>query len=546
MKRVLVLNGSPRGQGSNTMQLTQAFLDGMARQMPIESEILPVYSLNIRPCTGCFSCWNKTPGKCVLHDDMDMVLQKTLEADVIIWSFPLYYFGIPSQLKALMDRQLPLNLPFMLPPEQAEHGGHPTRFDLSDKQYVVISTCGFYTAQGNYDGVNHQFNSALGSDGYTAIYCGQGELFRMPELRSRTQAYLQVVQQAGAQFARGSIGADIMAQLAEPLYPREVFEAMANASWGIEPEEQGAPDMKPADPALFFTKQMAALYNPKAWPGKDLVVEFHYTDVDKTYEMVLGKTGSSVLTENFLPSTTQIKTPLSIWKAIAKGEISGQQALMERKYSVTGEFDLMLRWEEYFGGASASLSEKTAAKGFKTNMNLLLIPWIVLWSALGFAAKVGGLLGIITCSALPLAYIKWKGTVVEYCSVFMVCGISLLALFGQTGTVLLPLSYLLFGLLWTVTVWGKTPLSAYYSRNNYGGDKAMENPLFVRTNRILTGCWGIFYLVSAIWSWFLLQAGLPIAVSMLNWILPAALGVFTLWFQKWYPAHYAKGRADRK
>lgn len=544
MKRILVLNGSPRGQSSNTMQLTQAFLDGMALQMSLETEVLPVQSLDIQPCTGCFSCWNKTPGKCVLHDDMDMVLQKMLVADVIIWSFPLYYFGIPSQLKALMDRQLPLNLPFMLPPDQAEYGGHPSRYDLSGKQYVVISTCGFHTAQGNYDGVSHQFNSVLGKDGYTAIYCGQGELFRMPELRSRTQAYLQVVQQAGAQFARGGIGADSMAQLAEPLYPREVFETMANASWGIEQEEQGAPDKKPADPALPFTKQMAALYNPKAWPGKDLVVELHYTDVGATYQMVLGKTGSRVVTEDFLPSTTRIATPLSVWKAIARGEISGQQALMERKYSVTGDFNLMIQWDSYFGETVSQPAPQ--ADKLKSNMTLLLLPWIVLWSLVGFLPRLGGCLAVLACGMVPLAYVKWRGTVVEYLSLLLVSALGLATVLQPNSAVVLPLSYLLFGLLWLVTVWCKVPLTAYYSCNDYGGDKAMENPLFVHTNRILTGCWGGFYLVSAVWSWFLLRAGLPAVASVLNWILPAGLGAFTVWFQKWYPAHYAKGGADRK
>ena len=78
---VLVLNGSPRGEKSNTMRLTNAFLNGMAEAITITKEILPVYKMNIKPCTGCFGCWNKTPGKCCISDDMTSVIDKILAAD---------------------------------------------------------------------------------------------------------------------------------------------------------------------------------------------------------------------------------------------------------------------------------------------------------------------------------------------------------------------------------------------------------------------------------------------------------------------------------
>jgi bacitracin synthase 3 len=62
---------------------------------------------------------------------------------------------------------------------------------MSDKRTVVISTCGFYTAEGNYDGVRSLFDHMCGRGNYAQVLCGQGELFRVPELRERTDAYLQ-------------------------------------------------------------------------------------------------------------------------------------------------------------------------------------------------------------------------------------------------------------------------------------------------------------------------------------------------------------------
>ena len=102
--KVLVLNGSPKGERSNTYRLTSAFLEGLRQVQQTEVEVLEVGKLHLLPCRGCFACWSKTPGKCVLQDDMAGVIERLLAADVLIWSFPLYYFGIPGQLKLLIDR----------------------------------------------------------------------------------------------------------------------------------------------------------------------------------------------------------------------------------------------------------------------------------------------------------------------------------------------------------------------------------------------------------------------------------------------------------
>ena len=125
---ILAINGSPKGKRSNTWRLTSAFLDGIiawaenGRKQAPAIETLSVSTLDIKPCLGCFSCWSKTPGKCCIHDDMRAVIEKILWADVIIWSFPLYYFGLPGQLKNLIDRQLPMSLPFMSAETESEIG----------------------------------------------------------------------------------------------------------------------------------------------------------------------------------------------------------------------------------------------------------------------------------------------------------------------------------------------------------------------------------------------------------------------------------------
>ena len=549
--RILAINGSPKGERSNTWRLTSAFLQGIAAQeenahgQAPAIETLSVAALDIKPCRGCFSCWSKTPGKCCIRDDMQGVIEKILWADVVIWSFPLYYFGLPGPLKNLIDRQLPMSLPFMS--AEAENGGHPSRYDMSGKRTVVVSTCGFYTAKGNYGGVTDLFDRLCGKDGYTALFCGQGELFRVNELAERTDEYLSWVRKAGEEFARGSIREETRSKLDQNLFPRDVFEAMADASWGVG--KSGEKE----DPSLVLTRQMAALYRRQAWPGRDVVLDMNYTDIGKTYRIVLGEHGSRVEekpAEGFATDcTTQINTPLSVWRSIASGEIAGDEALMRHLYSVEGDFDLMMHWDEYFGAADAagagsagnSPARGKNEAGPKTNMMLLLIPWIVFWIAASIDGFWGSLASVAVCALLPVLMHRAKATLYDQISGLGVgaCSVALLA--GAPPILVIPASYLLFGLIWTLSCFTKVPLTAHYSKNSYNGDAALRNPIFMRTNRILTAVWGILYLVTPVWTYFIMQTDAASLVGAINSVLPALMGVFTAWFQKWYPRHIARG-----
>ena len=561
--KILAINGSPKGKRSNTWRLTSAFLEGITAKeesvgvQPLEIETLNIGSLNIKPCLGCFSCWSKTPGECCIHDDMQGVIAKILWADVVVWSFPLYYFGLPGQLKTLIDRQLPMSLPFMS--AETESGGHPSRYDMSGKRTAVISTCGFYTAKGNYGCVTSLYDRMCGKGGYTAIFCGQGELFRVKELSERTDEYLSWMKKAGQEFASGGITGETRSRLDQNLFPRDVFEAMADASWGVG--ESGEKE----DPSLVFTRQMAALYRKESWQEHDVVLDMNYTDIGKVYRVTLGSEGSCVEAgpeDGFADGfTTRINTPFDVWRSIASGEIAGDEALMKHLYSVEGDFDLMMHWDDYFGaatsaGAGAGGNDPDALEGVngrsggcnsksasetKTNMLLLLIPWIVFWVVASIDGFWGSLVSVAVCVLLPVLMHRTKATLYDQISGLGVgaCSVALLA--GASPILVIPVSYLLFGLMWTVSCFLKVPLTAHYSKNSYNGEAALRNPIFMRTNRILTAAWGVLYLITPIWTYFIMQTDAASFVGAINSVLPALMGVFTAWFQKWYPRHIARG-----
>lgn len=549
---ILIINGSPKGTASNSYKLAKAFLEGMKQSVlnagnEITVEEMQVNRLDIKPCLGCFSCWNKTPGKCCIQDDMQKVLEGLLWADVTIWSFPLYYFTVPGGLKSLIDRQLPLVLPFMVEnKDQTGNGSHPTRYDMSGKKTVIISTCGFYTAEGNYDGVYSLFDHVCGKGQYTTIFCGQGELFRIPELSQRTNEYLGYVKAAGKEYLEGGITGETREELNKLLYPKEVFESWADASWGVD-KESG----KKESEALIFTRQMAALYRKESYEGKEQVLEMYYTDLDECYQIVMGKEGSRVFTDGSKTATTRIETPYTLWCSIAAGEIRGDEAMMKQLYKVKGDFELMLNWDRYFGG-TGNKKENKAEEGsdsrklqnaFKgTNMNILLIPWMVLWITVGINSYIGSLASIGACVLVPLLFYRNKKTIYDSLTGVLVTGAAMAVLMGAPERLMIPLSYLSFGIMWTTTCFGKIPLTAYYSMNNYGEEEAMRNPLFIKTNWILTLMWGILYLLTPVWTYFIMGTGIGSLVGAINSILPIFMGIFTIWFQKWYPAKVARGK----
>lgn len=536
---ILVINGSPKGETSNTMKLTNAFLEGMGEA---DVRTITVAKSKISGCRGCFCCWNKTPGKCVIADDMQYVIDSELWADVIIWSFPLYYFSVPGGLKNLIDRQLPMVLPFMTErTDGTGSGSHPARFDMSGKRHVVISTCGFYSAEKNYDSIKLLFDHMCGQDKCDFITCGQGELFRVPELKSRTNEYLEVVKMAGAEYAEGTISNSTREALSELLYEKEVFEKMADASWGISEDGEGK-----ADETLSFTRQMAALYKKNSYDGKDKVVEITYTDKAKTYQIILGKDGSKVMEGSSQIPTTKIETPWDVWLSIARDEIRGDTALMQGLYKVTGDFDLMIHWDDYFGSVSGNKEKKrdsaTQAEKKKPSMVFLLIPWMTFWIAVSISGNIGSVITLLVCAALPLITYRRKLTVYDVITLCTVGVLSAGVLIAGNTSIWIILGYLAFGLLWLLSCFTKEPLCAAYVKYNYNGEDALENPIFMKTNYILAAAWGLLYIVISLVTFILYRNNLQIISTVVNNAAPILMGIFTAWFERWYPASVAAGK----
>lgn len=99
-KNVVVISTSLRAN-SNSDELAQNFAKG-ASEAGNNVEIISLKGKNIGFCIGCLACQKN--GECVIKDDAIEITEKVLNADVVVWVTPIYYYEMSGQMKTLIDR----------------------------------------------------------------------------------------------------------------------------------------------------------------------------------------------------------------------------------------------------------------------------------------------------------------------------------------------------------------------------------------------------------------------------------------------------------
>ena len=224
--KILVLNGSPKRDKSDTLHITRAFLDGMQEAEAQDIHIIHVIDRHIEYCTGCFVCMHNG-GICIHDDDMRAILEEILDSDLLLLSFPLYCYGMPAPLKAVIDRVLPLSS--MAMEKVGDRYEHVGQADFSRLRYLMICGCGFPNSRHNFEPAVAQFR-LLFPQGHTVLTVPESPMFNAPEAAVVTEPRLALVRQAGRQYAgSGVIDEALAAQIASPMIPEEQYAAIVNA-----------------------------------------------------------------------------------------------------------------------------------------------------------------------------------------------------------------------------------------------------------------------------------------------------------------------------
>jgi len=222
---VLMLNGSPK-EKSDTFRMTERFLRGLEREGKHEIHIVRVIEKKIAPCRGCFGCWQALDGHCVIDDDQNGILDLYRSADLILWSFPLYCYGMPSHLKAVLDRTIPLVKMKMLQ-EADGRVRHEALVDFSKKRTLVLCGCGFPDWEGNFDGLKMQCRQCFGN--LTMVCVPETPMLNVAQAAVVADPLLDAFEEAGAEYARTlSLSPETVARLETPMIPKEAYIRIVN------------------------------------------------------------------------------------------------------------------------------------------------------------------------------------------------------------------------------------------------------------------------------------------------------------------------------
>ena len=223
--KILVFNGSPKKEQSDTMCITLAFLEGMKEVAPQDIKTIHVIDSRIEYCTGCFSCM-KNGGKCIHNDDMRSILEEILESDLLVFSFPLYCYGMPAPLKALLDRTLPLSS--MAMHKVGDRYEHMGQADFSRLHYLMICGCGFPNSTHNFEPAIAQFKLCFPNN-RTIITVPESPMFNAPEAAVVTKPRLELVRNAGKGYAiSGTIDDILLTEICSPMIPEETYASIVN------------------------------------------------------------------------------------------------------------------------------------------------------------------------------------------------------------------------------------------------------------------------------------------------------------------------------
>jgi multimeric flavodoxin WrbA len=131
---ITILNGNPSpNNGSFSHKINHLASDLSERN---QVNLFNLAKMNLHYCTGCWSCWWKTPGECAIKDDGEQIFRAVINSDFIIFASPLVSGFTSSTLKKITDRLIVLLHPYLQIINGESH--HRKRYEKYPEFGVII------------------------------------------------------------------------------------------------------------------------------------------------------------------------------------------------------------------------------------------------------------------------------------------------------------------------------------------------------------------------------------------------------------------------
>ena len=345
--KVLALNSSPRVKGQSKTELLLSHLVKGMKEAGAEVEVVELRKKKINYCKGCYTCWTKTPGICVHKDDMALELYpKWLESDIVVYASPLYYYGVNAEMKAFIERTLPILIPYLK--RGKNRTAHPLRSRFP--QTVVLSVAGF-PDDSVFESLRFWNKTVFGHGGglLAEIYRPAAESM---VYSGKRDTILNAVEQAGRELIQDKkVSPSTMAVITQPIAEPDVIADIANIAWQpmidgamtpAEMEKTGGLAYRP-DSHQPLLAMMAFAFNPRKAAGKKGMLQFKFTGSQPGDCYLTISEGTCTrhlgLAEK---ADCTVEGPFEVWADIVQGKADGGKMLTEGKYKAEGDISLLM------------------------------------------------------------------------------------------------------------------------------------------------------------------------------------------------------------
>jgi NAD(P)H-dependent FMN reductase len=355
--KVLALNSSPRKAGqSKTEMMLKHLVTGMQEAGAVV-ETVHLREKTIRYCSGCFSCWTKTPGICIHKDDMTKELfPKWLEADLVIYASPLYHYHLNAAMKTFIERTLPVLEPFLL--QRGDRTHHPLR--SQPPLAVFLSVAGFPEDE-VFGQLSAWVQFVYGRRGALAaeIYRPAAEALTAAPYRDKAKDVLAATAQAGREIVESrQVRPETMKRIKQVIVEDKALSHMlGNLFWktciaeGVTPKEFSEKKMVPRPDSIeSFMIILPMGFNAEKAGDIEATFQFNFDgEVQGPCHFVIGDGKLSAKAGAAENASLTINCPFELWMDIMTGKADGQQMFLEQKYTVDGDANLLLRMNDFFG-----------------------------------------------------------------------------------------------------------------------------------------------------------------------------------------------------
>ncbi len=231
--KITAFNGSPKGESSNTHVMVTAFLKG-AETAGAEVENIFLANKEINHCKGCLYCMT-SGGKCSVKDDMEDLLAKFLQSNIVVLATPLYIHTVSGMLKVFMDRIFCIGDPYLEKDENGEYQGIKSKHFKNGipPKIVVISNAG-RPDRSNFQVISllmKTFTKKLHMELIAEIYATEGGLLTagVKVLEPIINGYKELLDKAGQEIVmKMKLSGETQKLLEKNFIPADIYVQQLN------------------------------------------------------------------------------------------------------------------------------------------------------------------------------------------------------------------------------------------------------------------------------------------------------------------------------